>query len=271
MHRYLLIFFLALSLAGTGQAGHWEDCLAFDYRVCDGSDLAERAGDSYSASYDPNMPCRNLVLQEMVLDITAAMESLDIVHWVSHGTLLGAVRNRAIIPWTADVDVSMMKPAKVHASASHGIPTPLKQKLNDLGYHTFYESGEEVVRVCISAAGNHPAAYHPLNLTLEQKTKTRKHYLDFFPYGDIYLYQAPHNASKPSARITCRAQRRCAWLPDTLLPPKRYVQFETLPDTQLYGPSQPEAYLTVLYGAKYMSPPAEDKRGIHGTQPTVCQ
>jgi lipopolysaccharide cholinephosphotransferase len=58
--------------------------------------------DKRKSAEDP--PCSAEILKEMLILIVKALEEAQVNYWVSYGTLLGAVRNQTIIPWTADID-----------------------------------------------------------------------------------------------------------------------------------------------------------------------
>jgi hypothetical protein len=51
--------------------------------------------------------CCSVVLGKTLKDVTDVFVKLGVKHRVVYGTLLGAVRNNAIIPWTHDVDISL--------------------------------------------------------------------------------------------------------------------------------------------------------------------
>jgi len=51
--------------------------------------------------------CCSVVLGQMLIDFTRALEKVGIQYRLIYGTLLGAVRSQAIIPWTYDVDISI--------------------------------------------------------------------------------------------------------------------------------------------------------------------
>ncbi|KAL9988313.1 hypothetical protein ACROYT_G002746, partial [Oculina patagonica] len=60
--------------------------------------------------------CCSTVLGQMLADITWALTRLGVEYRIIYGTLLGAVRSQAIIPWTADVDIAITKSAIDNAS-----------------------------------------------------------------------------------------------------------------------------------------------------------
>ena len=51
--------------------------------------------------------CCSVVLGEMLVDFVKALDKLGLAYRVVYGTLLGAVRSQAIIPWTYDIDLAI--------------------------------------------------------------------------------------------------------------------------------------------------------------------
>ena len=49
--------------------------------------------------------CCSVVLGQMLVDFTRALDRLGLQYRLAYGTLLGAVRSQAIIPWTYDIDI----------------------------------------------------------------------------------------------------------------------------------------------------------------------
>ena len=47
-------------------------------------------------------------MMSLLKSVTALLEFAEIPHWITQGTLLGAVRSNALLPWTNDVDISAM-------------------------------------------------------------------------------------------------------------------------------------------------------------------
>ncbi|KAJ7393329.1 hypothetical protein OS493_006299 [Desmophyllum pertusum] len=75
--------------------------------------------------------CCSAVLGKMLKDFKSALDTLGLEYRIVYGTLLGAVRSQAIIPWTQDVDIAVPKSAFLKASTYSSL-----QKL--LGSRQYY-------------------------------------------------------------------------------------------------------------------------------------
>lgn len=51
------------------------------------------------------MPCFTDILEDLLFTVTDFLQRANVTHWVSYGSLLGIVRNNAMLPWTVDDDV----------------------------------------------------------------------------------------------------------------------------------------------------------------------
>ena len=66
--------------------------------------------------------CCSAVLGKMLKDFIWALNTLGVEYRVVYGTLLGAVRSQAIIPWTYDIDIALPKSAfALNTSAFSGL------------------------------------------------------------------------------------------------------------------------------------------------------
>lgn len=74
--------------------------------------------------------CCSAVLGQMLEEITRALNQLGLEYRIIYGTLLGAVRSQAIIPWTHDVDITISKPAIMN----HSTFAALEKELGGLYY-----------------------------------------------------------------------------------------------------------------------------------------
>lgn len=72
--------------------------------------------------------CCSAVLGQMLADITWALTRLGLEYRIIYGTLLGAVRSQAIIPWTADIDIALTKSAVDNASTFPAIEKQLRNQ-----------------------------------------------------------------------------------------------------------------------------------------------
>src|SRR5690606_21467230 len=52
-------------------------------------------------------PCCTDVMRWMLEDIDDFFKSYNISYFLTFGTLLGAIRNQSMIPWTRDIDISI--------------------------------------------------------------------------------------------------------------------------------------------------------------------
>ena len=72
--------------------------------------------------------CCSVVLGQMLVDLVWALTRLGIEYRIIYGTLLGAVRSQAIIPWTADIDIALTKSAIDNASTFSAIEKQLENR-----------------------------------------------------------------------------------------------------------------------------------------------
>jgi len=68
------------------------------------ADMVENLGADGGADVDKQVCCRDLMLR-MLVDIAGFLDKHDVEWYITYGTLLGAVRNKSIIPWTDDIDI----------------------------------------------------------------------------------------------------------------------------------------------------------------------
>ena len=72
--------------------------------------------------------CCSVVLGQMLADLAWALTRLGLEYRIIYGTLLGAVRSQAIIPWTADIDIALTKSAIDNASTFPAIAKQLENR-----------------------------------------------------------------------------------------------------------------------------------------------
>lgn len=72
--------------------------------------------------------CCSVVLGQMLADLAWALTRLGLEYRIIYGTLLGAVRSQAIIPWTGDIDIALTKSAIDNASTFPAIEKQLENR-----------------------------------------------------------------------------------------------------------------------------------------------
>lgn len=72
--------------------------------------------------------CCSVVLGQMLADFVWALTQLGLEYRIIYGTLLGAVRSQAIIPWTADIDIALTKSAIDNASTILALEKQLENR-----------------------------------------------------------------------------------------------------------------------------------------------
>ena len=89
----------------------------------------------------PETLCGGSVLHMLLVDVYYAMEELGLAPALLYGSMLGAVRDESVIPFTEDVDLGYQIP--VHHKF---YPEVLRDHLHSKGYHMFYDG---IWRVCV--------------------------------------------------------------------------------------------------------------------------
>lgn len=116
--------------------------------------------------------CCRSVLQFLLRQVTRILVEVGLPYMISHGTLLGAVREAGIIGWTRDIDLTVPEQALAFFSTEFG-----RQTLGTAGLVSFRDPAEyDNVRVCI-ASGNKLFAPDPA-ASRTQPFDARFNYLD---------------------------------------------------------------------------------------------
>lgn len=100
----------------------------------------------YTVGHPMPSCCRDHLIQVLQY-VTELFKEKNITHWLSYGTLLGAVRNGHIIPWDSDVDLGVLAEQKKEIEA-------LRRRIEADGYH-FKIYNEHLYQI----------AYSPWNLS----------------------------------------------------------------------------------------------------------
>ena len=87
-----------------------EDRIEWTMCVADGKFCMEKPFTPPKVLPQAGMPlCCSYALDRMLRDIVWAINKVGLKYRIIYGTLLGAIRNKAIIPWTHDVDIALNK------------------------------------------------------------------------------------------------------------------------------------------------------------------
>lgn len=207
----------------------WENCLKFQTTT----DCTES---------DPDYPpCTAKVLKYMLFSFREIMEDLDLEYWIAFGTLLGAVRDQKIIPWTIDIDIGMRKEILLKASKK------MRMGLQAKGLDLFMDRFGEMHRVCISDRSG-------LFQRWKRTEKDELPYFELYPYLDVYpLVTIDNDKWTYDKGADCR-------YPDSEFFPLSMV---TLLGKRFPGPAKPDKHLTQLYGKDYILTPPPENRSIH--------
>eukprot|EP01116_Phalansterium_solitarium_P012334 TRINITY_DN2852_c1_g1_i1.p1 TRINITY_DN2852_c1_g1~~TRINITY_DN2852_c1_g1_i1.p1 ORF type:complete len:318 (+),score=65.69 TRINITY_DN2852_c1_g1_i1:116-1069(+) len=232
----------------------WSSCMKLQHR----KNCTEHSRD------DPtSIPCRAEILFDLVVEVDKALTDAGILHWYAFGTLLGAIRNQKIIPWTADADLIYMRENGTQSWFMLDVVPKVQQALLRKGILVFLEKGEERSkydppgwgRACIATNSK---KYAPFRIW--ERPKYWFPYEHDFPYLDMFSGKTLPNSSN-LVRVwpfSCRFDLRY------ILP----VGHVKLYDTMITAPRQPHRTSLTAYGPDYMLPP--DSLSGHGDRKQEC-
>ncbi len=167
------------------------------------------------------------------------------------GTLLGAMRNGQIIPWTADVDLGV---------PAHDMPALMDALRQDPSVRVFL--GDTIWRVCL-AAPEGPATQQVVEPRVHAHNKIA--YIDLFPTS--FVEPAPRRRGG-----VAMGDLPCSPFPVDMIYPVQRAPVCLYNDTGacLSVMAQPERYLAHLYGPTWRTPPVEQARRLHGLGEHKC-
>jgi len=221
----------------------WERCLRFQYQTkCE---IGKTPPDQ--------PPCALDILKELIESLTEAMEKAQIVHWISYGTLLGALRNKTIIPWTSDVDIV------VHSQeVFKQIGSKLKRTgvLEKNGFMFFYDkSYPELGRVCIT---DKSAKYKRWEKIVTEDSM----YYNAYVYADIY-----EGLDVGGDKYMVKFGPPCRFNKNDIFPLTKVQLY----DRMMFSPKNYTNYLTQIYGPDFMQPPPKHLISGHGAYSESCK
>ena len=221
-----------------------------------GRTVPERASPRWTEC-DPT-PCAPECATQLLAILRALTEAaaelgLSKEYFAMAGTLLGVVRDGAIIPWTADVDLAIS--LDFSTMLRTGLLTKLLHDRYDLV--VFYE---RPWRVCKrNAAGKHHVP-----------RTTDDHVMNAIAYADLYETGVAFEPLPAVNTITilggpCNPLER-----DLLLPLDPFPLCVRNTTVCLPTPARTLHYLDYTYGPTWPAPPPVDQRDRHGIQTHFC-
>ncbi|TMW54992.1 hypothetical protein Poli38472_014763 [Pythium oligandrum] len=222
--------FQKLCDASTRQSQHFEYCLPIHGRRDEPFCTRPDRMDLLVRSTSPDSFCYASVLHMLFVDVYEELHAMNAAPIAVYGTLLGAVRNQSLIPFTEDADIAFV-------ALSGEQLTRLRERLWQRGYHMFHAT---IWRICVAPS-------HPLASTLFT-TKNGLVRDDFsVPYLDLYEMR-PADTQQQWHLAGTRFQRLLH--EDQLVP---YGSVEINGD--LYDTvADPLAFLLAEYGPEWRKP-----------------
>uniref|UniRef100_M4BGY1 Uncharacterized protein n=1 Tax=Hyaloperonospora arabidopsidis (strain Emoy2) TaxID=559515 RepID=M4BGY1_HYAAE len=177
----------------------------------------------------PESLCYASVLHMLLVDVYDELKATGNFPLIIYGSLLGAVRDGSVIPYTEDIDIGYVDKIRT----THRVQKALRKK----GYHMF---NYYIWRVCV--APTHPLAsrlYDPsLPLTTEYSV----------PYLDLYRMR---NSSKGFYDVAMLEGSHGSLLARKKVEPFSQVTINDMPFDTVHDP---HFFLTEAYGPDYMTP-----------------
>lgn len=242
-------------------------------------------------SENDKIECRKVQLR--LLDaLKEICDKHGLVYWIDFGTLLGAVRHKAFIPWDDDIDVSMPMEdyKKFLVVAEEELPRDIflqtpktdkeyKQcyaKLRDC-YSTFLEHHEHEeaqyhkgIYIDIFPSFNYPRMpffFRKVLLYLTGRSRNKAvvlkknvifNYAVYFFCKFIWLIFSPFRSDKVAQTVEDNWYYYA--IPQSFIYPLNDMEFEG----RMYpAPINVHEYLSLMFGKSYIIPPPENKRNAH--------
>ncbi|PRP80633.1 hypothetical protein PROFUN_10688 [Planoprotostelium fungivorum] len=191
------------------------------------------------SEYDP--PLRHNTILSLLKVLTAFMEKHQLQYWLSHGTLLGAYRNKGFIPWDVDADVG------VETQTHNKLVEMMKEAREKNTTALNFWGNADVQMVVREGQHKHIIPYKFVNVTNGM-------YVDFLLFhessGDYVMNWPDARVCKNCPLPPRRNQETKYIINKDILFPLHLLPFE---GHQLPAPADAEAYLTHWYGD--LSPP----------------
>lgn len=226
----------------------------------------EGRGDRFTRLW-PNLPdrrtefateherCHAIMIRQLAI-LTSVLDHYNITNWfISHSTLLGAIRHGGFIPWDVDVDVVMSKTTTTFLRRIWRREFPrdmfLQSEKTDREFHLFI-GNDRGVRIKDRYSG-----FHGFNWRTRRKNRIVKQKRYQFGAG---LDIIPINRLKDSLRQRVKVFHNYFNLSDVF--PTTKICFENI---EVRAPKDPEWFLDLLYGPDWRQKPAVDAEFSHPT------
>lgn len=177
----------------------------------------------------PKTLCYASVLHMLLVEVYGMFDYMDANPALIYGTLLGAVRDHAIISFTEDVDIGYQLPSTDEQLLK------IREKLWLRGYHMFRDN---IWRVCISPT--HPLARSHFDPDVRVPVQGYS-----VPYVDLYSMQKEYKGMW-RLQEAIRGRR----IPDNKMMPYSKVRVNGVEYNTVADPLD---FLTAEYGANYMT------------------
>ncbi|POM74474.1 Hypothetical protein PHPALM_8561 [Phytophthora palmivora] len=177
----------------------------------------------------PKSICYASVLHMMLVSVYEELQATGNTPLIVFGSLLGAVRNGSMIPFTEDIDIGFVESINAREA--------LQQELWNKGYHMFFKG---VWRVCV-------APTHPLAGRLYDPELPLTRYIGV-PYVDLYRMHKLNNDNWDIEELKSKNGRL---VPKDKVEPFSQVTINGMPFDTVHDPKY---FLTAAYGPNYMTP-----------------
>ncbi|KAG6608820.1 voltage-gated potassium channel subunit beta [Phytophthora cinnamomi] len=180
--------------------------------------------------------CYASVLHMLLVEVYEELQAKESTPFLAFGSLLGAVRNGSMIPFTEDVDIGYVG----ELEAVDKVKIALRRK----GYHMFYMG---IWRICV--APTHPLAgrlYDP-ELPISESFAV--------PYVDLYMMKKLSSGDWDMQELEGSNGRL---LPDDKVQPFSEVTINGMPFDTVHDPKY---FLREAYGDDYMTPKPREEGG----------
>ncbi|CAG0892434.1 unnamed protein product, partial [Cyprideis torosa] len=173
----------------SGRTKRWEYCLPIsglkNEPLCSNPDrmsLLSWNTSSRNQGIMRNKPCFASVLHMLLMDVYSQLRTFKGNPALLYGTLLGAIRNGLIIPYTQDVDLGYERENERGFSIA-----AVREALSNVGYHMF--NAANLWRVCV--APTHPLAFVLYDQTLPVISGPYQ-----VPYVDLYAMNSERHRTE---------------------------------------------------------------------------